>query len=557
MNLPKISVVIPLYNAEKYIGRCLDSILAQTFKDFEVIVVDDRSTDKSLEVVKSYAKKFGKKLKASQTKKNSGDNGEPYTIGVALSYGEYLLILDSDSAIIPTALEELYAVAKKFKADVVACEKYLSVPSKDWNVAEPKKKPTEKSEISAEFVDKPTLVPFDVAARVKAVHNREFLLTLWSKLIRRDFLVENNIQFTINTMQDVLTTCCLAYTAEKFVRVPNLVNYHRIKKKLAAKYIDIPGRLRKYVRALTGGFEYMDNFLSEREFFQQNPDMKYLALETYAREPLAYLEKNYAESKPQELDKILREEIDAESYPALMAFIFNSMCSNKARLAELETAAKQSEAQIAELKNAAQQEETHIISLEKVVQLEKARITELEKSAKQDKVRVVELTEKLAQQDKAHILELDKVGQQGKARVAELEKISQQDKARIAELDKAAQQAKARVAELEKISQQDKARIAELDKAAQQVKARVAELEKGNPQDKARVAELEGVVQQNKNRIAELDKIVQQNKTYIAELEKNNTQDKTRTADMEKIERQDKAYIAGLEKMIAQILARE
>ena len=59
-NIPAISVIIPMYNAEKYIGECLDSILAQTFTDFEVIVVDDCSTDNSAKIVESYAEKFTK-----------------------------------------------------------------------------------------------------------------------------------------------------------------------------------------------------------------------------------------------------------------------------------------------------------------------------------------------------------------------------------------------------------------------------------------------------------------------------------------------------------------
>ena len=57
-NIPAVSIVIPMYNTEKYIGECLDSILAQTFQDFEVIVVDDCSADKSCDVVESYLPKF-------------------------------------------------------------------------------------------------------------------------------------------------------------------------------------------------------------------------------------------------------------------------------------------------------------------------------------------------------------------------------------------------------------------------------------------------------------------------------------------------------------------
>ena len=66
---PAVSVVVPLYNVEKYIGECLDSLLAQTFQDFEVVVVDDCSTDNNVKVVESYAPKFGGRLKLTRMKK--------------------------------------------------------------------------------------------------------------------------------------------------------------------------------------------------------------------------------------------------------------------------------------------------------------------------------------------------------------------------------------------------------------------------------------------------------------------------------------------------------
>ncbi len=58
IDIPAVSIIIPMYNAEKYIGECLDTILAQTFDDYEVIIVDDASTDNSRDIVKSYLPKF-------------------------------------------------------------------------------------------------------------------------------------------------------------------------------------------------------------------------------------------------------------------------------------------------------------------------------------------------------------------------------------------------------------------------------------------------------------------------------------------------------------------
>ena len=195
MELPAISVVIPMYNAEKYVGECLDSLLAQTFQDFEVIVVNDCSTDNSVAVVESYAEKFGGRLKIARTKKNSGCGGIPRNIGMTLSRGEYISFLDADDTITPTAFEELYSVAKKFDADVVACEKYYPVPEKRWYDSEFRKTIKPVGARKNSFVTEPTLLTNNFFERVQGLSQTDFLWSLWSKLIRRDFIFENDFIF--------------------------------------------------------------------------------------------------------------------------------------------------------------------------------------------------------------------------------------------------------------------------------------------------------------------------------------------------------------------------
>ncbi len=115
-----VSVVIPMYNAEEYIGECLDSLLIQTFQDFEVIVVDDCSTDNSVEIVESYMPKFSGRLKITETKKNSGGGGYiPRNIGMMLARGEYVYFIDADDMILGNALEALYTVTILYDAEVV------------------------------------------------------------------------------------------------------------------------------------------------------------------------------------------------------------------------------------------------------------------------------------------------------------------------------------------------------------------------------------------------------------------------------------------------------
>ena len=96
-----ISVIIAMYNTEKYIGECLESLLAQTFQEFEVILIDDCSTDNGNAVARSYTKKFNGRLKLVRLKKNSGNNGIPNNMGLALSRGEYVLFMDSDDTVTP------------------------------------------------------------------------------------------------------------------------------------------------------------------------------------------------------------------------------------------------------------------------------------------------------------------------------------------------------------------------------------------------------------------------------------------------------------------------
>ena len=97
---PAISVIIPMYNAEEYVGECLDSLLAQTFQDFEVIVVDDCSADKCFELVEGYSPKFKGRLRLEKTEKNSGGGGYvPRNIGMSLARGEYVYFMDADDYI--------------------------------------------------------------------------------------------------------------------------------------------------------------------------------------------------------------------------------------------------------------------------------------------------------------------------------------------------------------------------------------------------------------------------------------------------------------------------
>ena len=327
MEIPAISVIIPLYNAEKFIGECLNSLLAQTFQNFEVIVVDDCSTDDSAEIVKNYAEKFGERLIFAATKKNSGGPGEPSNIGMGLSHGEYLFFIDNDDTITPDALEKLYRDAKNFDADVVTCEKYLDIDEKIWNdpIARSKIKPY--SYQSGNFVEKPILISDDLTKRVQDCSKRRFLWNLWTKLIRREFILTEQIKFVQNMVQDMLVTCCMLCTAKKIVRVPYVINFRRLRNDSVSQKRDtLADYLKKWIQTLITGFDYLEKFLNRRVFFQQNPAMKYTMLKTYVDEIFrGYFAKLYTKFPAYSINELLRKEFADKNSPELTSFVFNAM----------------------------------------------------------------------------------------------------------------------------------------------------------------------------------------------------------------------------------------
>ncbi len=114
----KISVVVPIYNVEQYLRKCLNSILDQTFTDFELILVDDGSTDLSGDIAEEYAEKDDK---ISVIHKKNGGLSDARNHGIDKATGEYICFIDSDDWIENTYLEELFELAVRNEADITIC----------------------------------------------------------------------------------------------------------------------------------------------------------------------------------------------------------------------------------------------------------------------------------------------------------------------------------------------------------------------------------------------------------------------------------------------------
>jgi len=126
--MPKLSVIVPVYNTENYIEKCLDSILNQTLEDMEVIVVNDGSTDNSENTINKFIEKYSDKIKYYN--KENGGLSDARNYGLNYATGEYIGFVDSDDYIDLSMYEKMYNLAKKEEADIVECDFKWIYPNK-------------------------------------------------------------------------------------------------------------------------------------------------------------------------------------------------------------------------------------------------------------------------------------------------------------------------------------------------------------------------------------------------------------------------------------------
>ena len=183
--MPKVSIIIPIYNNEKYIGRCLDSLLAQTLEDIQVLMVNDGSTDSTEEICQGYARRHPN---FEYYYKENGGSASARNVGLEHAVGEYVGFVDSDDFVEPTMFEKMYHAAKGKDADMV------------FNAMQPPERTSYSFTLPVPgYYDRkameeyvfPNLLPYPT----KTGTFRSFDWGNWSKLIRRSVIEENHIRF--------------------------------------------------------------------------------------------------------------------------------------------------------------------------------------------------------------------------------------------------------------------------------------------------------------------------------------------------------------------------
>ena len=227
-----ISIIVPVYNAEKYLKKCLDSLVNQTKKELEFILINDGSTDKSEEIIKTYKDKRIKYFK----NKNQGI-GKTRNFGIEKSSGKYLMFLDSDDYFSNDACEILYKEAEKEKADLIVFDYYR----------------VEKGNLNEVKIE-----PFN-ATNIKADSSLLLKINLGpcNKIYKSDLIKNNDIKFEENLKyEDTLFVVKAIYNAQKIIKLNRFLHYYMIHEKSETTVRDervfdilkIVDKIRKYLK---------------------------------------------------------------------------------------------------------------------------------------------------------------------------------------------------------------------------------------------------------------------------------------------------------------------
>lgn len=165
--MPKVSIIVPVYNVEKYIERCLNSLVNQTLKDIEIIIVNDGSADGSKGIIQKYLNKYKNIV---YLEKENGGLSSARNYGIPYAKGEYIGFVDSDDYVELTMYEKMYNKAIEEKSDMVECDFIWEYPNK------------KREDIGKIYSSKKEAI---VEARVVA----------WNKIIKKDIIEKTKITF--------------------------------------------------------------------------------------------------------------------------------------------------------------------------------------------------------------------------------------------------------------------------------------------------------------------------------------------------------------------------
>ena len=261
---PQVSIIVPVYNVENYIERCLNSLVNQTFKDIEIITINDGSTDKSLELINKYVKED---IRVSVI--DLGDEGVSYcrNLGIEKANGKYIMFVDSDDWIDFNMVEVMYKKAEENNIDLVMCSyiREFKDHSKEKIFNLPEEIIYKEDKVKNELLRK---LVGPVKEELSNPEMLDALGTVWGKLYRADIFKENKINFVdlkeIGSAEDTLFNI-FTFNYLKKVMFLNKPMYHYWRDNPKSVTSQYNSKLKEQRKVF---FKYISDFIKENNFEQ-------------------------------------------------------------------------------------------------------------------------------------------------------------------------------------------------------------------------------------------------------------------------------------------------
>ena len=250
---PIVSIIVPVYNVERYLRQCLDSLVNQTYQNNEIICVDDGSTDASSEILTEYALKNSKVRVIRQ--ENSGLSAAR-NVGFSFATGEYVMYVDGDDWIDVRTCEKAVFKAEEYAADLVMWPYIREFPNHSASKAI---FPEEKTFTSAECRELQRRMIGLLGTELAHPENADALCTVWGKLYLRELIAQNDIRFTdlrrIGTYEDGLFNLHYLSYVKNATYIPDYLSHYRknsgmtskYRKKLAPQWKNLFSDIRSYI----------------------------------------------------------------------------------------------------------------------------------------------------------------------------------------------------------------------------------------------------------------------------------------------------------------------
>jgi len=202
----KVSIIVPVFNSEKYLEKCINSLVNQTLKDVEIIIINDGSTDKSLEIIKKFQKRHSNIVCINN--KNHGI-GYSRNCGIEKSKGKYISFIDSDDYIDINMMKNLYDFCEQNKLDIAVCDYYKI----------------------NDITNEKGVVEIDDFEITTLNENKQLIYKInhspWNKLYKKDIFIKNNIYFPINLKyEDMAVVIPVLKYATKIGKLNIPLNYY-------------------------------------------------------------------------------------------------------------------------------------------------------------------------------------------------------------------------------------------------------------------------------------------------------------------------------------------